>query len=54
MISFTLSLVALLLGYLLYTRLVERIFRPDNRVTPAVSKADATWTTLCFPVGRFL
>ena len=40
MISFTLSLVALLLGYLLYGRLVERIFRPDNRVTPAVSKAD--------------
>ncbi|MBR2243110.1 MAG: carbon starvation protein A [Prevotella sp.] len=40
MISFTLSLVALLLGYLLYGRLVERIFRPDNRVTPAISKAD--------------
>ena len=40
MISFTLSLVALVLGYLLYGRFVERVFGPDNRVTPAVSKAD--------------
>ena len=40
MISFTLSLVALLLGYLFYGRLVERIFHPDDRVTPAVAKAD--------------
>ena len=40
MISFTLSLVALLLGYLLYGRFVEKVFSPDDRVTPAVSKAD--------------
>ena len=40
MISFTLSLVALLLGYFFYGRLVERIFHPDDRVTPAVAKAD--------------
>ena len=40
MISFSLSLVALLLGYLLYGRFVERVFRPDDRVTPAVAKAD--------------
>ncbi|MCR4918727.1 MAG: carbon starvation protein A [Prevotella sp.] len=40
MISFILSLVALLLGYLFYGRYVERVFGPDNRVTPAVSKAD--------------
>ena len=40
MISFTLSLVALLLGYLLYGRFVERVFGPDDRVTPAVAKAD--------------
>ena len=40
MISFTLSLVALVLGYLLYGRFVERVFGPDNRVTPAVAKAD--------------
>ena len=40
MISFTLSLIALVLGYLLYGRFVERVFAPDDRVTPAVSKAD--------------
>ena len=40
MISFTLSLIALVLGYLLYGRFVERVFGPDDRVTPAVAKAD--------------
>lgn len=40
MISFTLSLVALLFGYLIYGRFVERVFAPDDRVTPAVAKAD--------------
>ncbi len=40
MISFTLSLVALVLGYLLYGRFVERVFGPDDRITPAVAKAD--------------
>lgn len=40
MISFTLSLVALLLGYLFYGRFVEHVFGPDNRETPAVAKAD--------------
>ena len=40
MISFCLSLVALVLGYLFYGRFVERVFDPDDRVTPAVAKAD--------------
>ena len=40
MISFVLSLVALVLGYLFYGRFVERVFGPDDRVTPAVAKAD--------------
>ena len=40
MISFSLSLVALVLGYLFYGRFVERVFAPDNRATPALSKAD--------------
>lgn len=40
MITFTLSLVALVVGYLVYGRMVERIFAPDNRPTPAVSMAD--------------
>ena len=40
MISFLLSLVALIVGYLFYGRFVERVFGPDDRVTPAVAKAD--------------
>ena len=40
MISFLVSLVALILGYLLYGRFVEKVFGPDDRVTPAVAKAD--------------
>lgn len=40
MITFTLSLVALIIGYFLYGRVVERVFGPDDRVTPAVAKAD--------------
>ena len=40
MITFALSLVALILGYCLYGRFVERVFGPDDRPTPAVAKAD--------------
>ena len=40
MITFVLSLVALVLGYFIYGRFVEKLFGPDNRPTPAVAKAD--------------
>lgn len=40
MISFTASLLALVIGYMLYGAFVERIFGPDDRPTPAVAKAD--------------
>ena len=40
MITFIISLVALVLGYLLYGAIVERIMRPDDRQTPAVRLAD--------------
>ena len=41
MISFIISLVALVLGYLLYGRFVEKVFGPDpSRPTPALTKAD--------------
>ena len=40
MVSFILSLVALVAGYLFYGRFVERVFGADNRTTPAISKAD--------------
>ena len=36
MITFIISLVALVLGYVLYGKLVERVFSPDDRETPAV------------------
>lgn len=40
MITFIISLAALVVGYLVYGRVVERIFSPDDRPTPAVSMAD--------------
>ena len=40
MITFSLSFVALILGYLIYGRFVAHMFGPDDRVTPAVAKAD--------------
>ena len=40
MITFTISLVALVLGYLLYGRFIDRMFGPDDRKTPAVAMAD--------------
>ena len=40
MISFIVGIVALVLGYFVYGRFVERVFRPDGRPTPAVAKAD--------------
>ncbi len=40
MISFTIALIALILGYLIYGKFVERVFQPDNRPTPAVVNSD--------------
>ena len=40
MITFLLSLIALVFGYLIYGRFIEKVFGPDDRVTPAVAKAD--------------
>ena len=41
MYSFLLSLAALVLGYLLYGKFVDKVFGPDpKRPTPAISKAD--------------
>lgn len=40
MISFIISLVALVLGYLVYGKFVSRVFGPDDRPTPAITKAD--------------
>lgn len=40
MITFVVSLIALIAGYLLYGKFVERIIAPDDRPTPAVAMAD--------------
>ena len=40
MISFIIALLALVAGYFLYGKFVEKVFGPDDRPTPAVEKAD--------------
>ena len=41
MITLLISIAALILGYFVYGRFVEKVFGPDkNRLTPAHSKAD--------------
>lgn len=40
MITFLISFVALILGYLLYGKFVSRVFAPDDRTTPAVAIND--------------
>ena len=40
MVSLILSLVVLVAGYLVYSRLAERVFGPDDRETPAVAVND--------------
>ena len=40
MISLILSFAVLVGGYLLYGRLVEKVFAPDDRETPAFAKQD--------------
>jgi len=41
MYSFVISIIALILGYLLYGKFVEKVFGPDpDRPTPAVAKRD--------------
>ena len=40
MFSFAISVVALFVGYMIYGRVAERVFGPDDRETPAIRKAD--------------
>ncbi len=40
MITFTLCLLALIAGYFIYGCFIERVFGPDDRKTPALTKAD--------------
>lgn len=40
MISFCISIVVLVVGYLIYGRITERAFSPDDRKTPAIESPD--------------
>lgn len=40
MITFTICLLTLIAGYFIYGRIVERMFAPDDRPTPAMTQAD--------------
>ncbi len=40
MISFVISIVCLVLGYFIYGAVVDKIFGPDNRKTPAIGHPD--------------
>ena len=40
MISLLISLAVLIYGYIVYGRFTEKVFSPDNRTTPAISKND--------------
>ena len=46
MISFILSLVALVLGYMVYGKFIARTFGPDDRPTPAITKAGLGFESL--------
>lgn len=51
MITFTISLLALIIGYFLYGRYVTRLFGPDERETPAIAMADGV-DYVSMPVWR--
>ncbi|MBO5815524.1 MAG: carbon starvation protein A [Bacteroidales bacterium] len=40
MVTFTVALIALIAGYLIYGTYINKIFGPDDRITPALSKTD--------------
>ena len=54
MISLALSLIVLMVGYLLYSRVTEKVFGPDNRQTPAVAVNDGVDCVPMKPWKAFL
>ena len=40
MITFTIALITLIVGYVIYGSYVNKVFAPDDRKTPALTKAD--------------
>ena len=54
MISLVLSLIVLLAGYLVYGRIAERVFGPDDRQTPAIAIHDGVDCVPMKPWKAFL
>lgn len=54
MISFTLSLVLLIVGYFVYGNCCQKLFLPDNRPTPAIRLHDAVDFVALRPCHAFL
>lgn len=54
MISFFVCILILITGYLVYGNVVERMFKPDSRATPAVTMADGTDYVKMHPAKVFL
>ncbi|MBQ3819131.1 carbon starvation protein A, partial [bacterium] len=40
MVTFIIGIIILLLGYVFYSSFVDRIFEPDDRLTPANKNKD--------------
>ena len=53
MISLILSFLVLIGGYFIYGRLIERVFGPDDRETPAYTKQDGVDFTTVHPDTHF-
>ena len=53
MITFVLSLFALVIGYMVYGKFIEKVFGPDDRPTQPCLRP-MVWTSLSFPDGRSL
>ena len=54
MISLVLSLVVLVAGYLVYGKLTEKVFGPDDRKTPAIAINDGVDCVPMKPWKAFL
>ena len=50
MISLLLSFIVLIIGYLTYSKLVDKMFAPDNRKTPAIAINDGVD---CVPIKKW-
>lgn len=48
MTSFLVALVALIIGYAIYGKIVDSVFGPTDRETPAGRSMTSAWYSCCF------